>query len=67
MFILSKPILHIDVWGVKFTTSLTADNKIADATIAVDLVNDRSSNEDVTIAASLLTIKAILHLRQKRI
>lgn len=57
VYLIQTDPLHIDIWGVKFTTKLAPDNKRADATVAVDVINDRSSNEEVTIAASLIDQK----------
>jgi beta-galactosidase/beta-glucuronidase len=57
VYLIQTDPLHIDIWGVKFTTLLAPDNKRADATVSVDVINNRSSNEEVTIAASLVDQK----------
>lgn len=50
--ILTDP-LHIDIWGIKFGTELTSDNKSAETKITVDITNNRSSSEEITLAVLL--------------
>jgi beta-galactosidase/beta-glucuronidase len=54
VYLIKKNPLHIDIWGVKFTTELTSDNKSAEAKVSVDVLNDRSSQEEITVAAILI-------------
>jgi len=54
VYLLKKDPLHIDVWGVKFNAELSPDNKSAEAEIKVDILNDRSSQEEITVSAILI-------------
>ncbi|HEY5469654.1 MAG TPA: sugar-binding domain-containing protein [Bacteroidales bacterium] len=54
VYLIKKDPLHIDIWGVKYTTELASDNKSAQAKVVVDVLNNRSSKEDITIATQLV-------------
>lgn len=56
VYLIKKDPLHIDIWGVKFTTELTTDNKSAVAKVTVDVINDRSSLEEFTLNATLVDL-----------
>lgn len=51
VYLIKKDPLHIDVWGVKFNAELSPDNKSAEAKITVDIINDRSLQEEITVSA----------------
>jgi beta-galactosidase/beta-glucuronidase len=57
VYLIKKDPLHIDVWGVKFNAELSPDNKSAEAEINVDIINDRSSQEEITVSAILVDAK----------
>ena len=54
VYLIKKDPLHIDIWGVKYTTELASDNKSAQAKVIVDVLNNRSSKEDITITTQLV-------------
>ena len=53
VYLISTDPLHIDMWGVKFTTRSVPENT-ANINVAVTVVNDRSSAEKITLRAQLL-------------
>lgn len=57
VYLIRKDPLHIDVWGVKFNAELSPDNKSAEAKINVDIMNDRSSQEEITVSAILVDVR----------
>lgn len=54
VYLIKKDPLHIDVWGVKFNAELSPDNESAEAKVNVDIINDRSSQEEITVSAILV-------------
>jgi len=54
VYLIKKDPLHIDIWGIKFTTDLASDNKTAVAKVSVDVTNSKSRQEEVTVNALLL-------------
>jgi len=44
--------LHIDLWGVKFTSKIISE-KSAEAMVSVTIVNDRSLQEEITLEVKL--------------
>jgi len=54
VYLIKTDPLHIDVWGVKFNAELSPDNKSAEAKINVDIINDRSLQEEITVSAILV-------------
>jgi len=47
--------LHIDLWGVKFTSKIISE-KSAEAMVSVTIVNDRSSREEIILEVKLFDI-----------
>jgi beta-galactosidase len=54
VYLIKTDPLHIDIWGVKFIADLLSDNKSAVAKVSVDVQNDRSSQEEITVSAQLV-------------
>lgn len=54
VYLIKTDPLHIDIWGVKFSTELAQDNKSAEAKVKVNVLNARPLQEEITVAADLV-------------
>jgi hypothetical protein len=57
VYLIKKDPLHIDVWGVKFNAELSQENKSAVAEVKVDIINDKTSLEKISVTVLLTDAK----------